>query len=368
MILHIWALHIPGSNNPTGVDVKGDEGHAAVPPVLHGQGRLRPGASSCSSTPASCSSRRTIWATRTTTFRPTRWRRRRTSCPNGISGRSTRSCAPIPGQAVGRAGDVRLDRCCSSCPGSTPRRCARATFRPIYKCFFWLLVVDVHRARLRRRRRSAGRLVVPLGQRRARSIISSTSSILLPVLGKIERPSAIAAQHRRRGAQEEGGLRTMRRDRSFPARLALAALAAGAVAIAAEPSPHPRPSSSRRIALALRGPVRHLRPRRRPARLSRSTRRSARPAIRCQLLAYRNLMELGLTENQVKGLIEDIQVPDLGDDGQPIERPARLSDRFKKPFPNEPPPRPPPTTARRRPTSASSSRRARAGRTTSMRC
>ena len=86
-----------------------------------------------------------------------------------------------------------------------------------------------------------------------------------------------------------------------------------------------------------------------------------------QLLAYRNLMELGLTENQVKGLIKDIQVPDLGDDGQPIERPARLSDRFKKPFPNTPP-RPPPTTARRRPTSASSSRRARAGRTTSMPC
>jgi cytochrome c1 len=27
-------------------------------------------------------------------------------------------------------------------------------------------------------------------------------------------------------------------------------------------------------------------------------------------------------------------VPDLGDDGQPIERPARLSDRFRKPFPN----------------------------------
>ena len=53
------------------------------------------------------------------------------------------------------------------------------------------------------------------------------------------------------------------------------------------------------------------------------------------LLAYRNLMELGLTENQVKGLIKDITVPDLNDDGQPADRPARLSDRFKKPFPNE---------------------------------
>jgi cytochrome c1 len=53
-----------------------------------------------------------------------------------------------------------------------------------------------------------------------------------------------------------------------------------------------------------------------------------------ELLAYRNLEELGLTENQVKGLIKDIQVPDLNDDGQPVERPAKLSDRFKKPFPN----------------------------------
>jgi cytochrome c1 len=53
-----------------------------------------------------------------------------------------------------------------------------------------------------------------------------------------------------------------------------------------------------------------------------------------ELLAYRNLEELGLTENQVKGLIKDIQVTDLNDDGQPVERPAKLSDRFKKPFPN----------------------------------
>jgi cytochrome c1 len=52
------------------------------------------------------------------------------------------------------------------------------------------------------------------------------------------------------------------------------------------------------------------------------------------LMAYRNLMEIGLTENQVKGLIADIQVPDIGDDGAAIERPARLSDHFKKPFAN----------------------------------
>jgi len=53
------------------------------------------------------------------------------------------------------------------------------------------------------------------------------------------------------------------------------------------------------------------------------------------LLSYRNLMELGLTEDQVKGIAAEVQVPDIGDDGSAIERPARLSDRFKKPFPNE---------------------------------
>jgi ubiquinol-cytochrome c reductase cytochrome c1 subunit len=53
------------------------------------------------------------------------------------------------------------------------------------------------------------------------------------------------------------------------------------------------------------------------------------------MLYYRNLTELGLTEDQVKGIAAEIQVPDIGDDGQPIDRPARPSDHFKKPFPNE---------------------------------
>ena len=86
------------------------------------------------------------------------------------------------------------------------------------------------------------------------------------------------------------------------------------------------------------------------------------------LLAYRNLMELGLTENQVKGLIKDIQVPDLSDDGQPIERPARLSDPLQEAVPQRGRRGRRQQRQGRRPTSASSSRRARAGRTTSTRC
>jgi cytochrome c1 len=53
------------------------------------------------------------------------------------------------------------------------------------------------------------------------------------------------------------------------------------------------------------------------------------------LLYYRNLMDLGLTENQVKGIAAEVQVPDIGDDGSAIDRPAKPSDHFKKPFANE---------------------------------
>jgi ubiquinol-cytochrome c reductase cytochrome c1 subunit len=53
------------------------------------------------------------------------------------------------------------------------------------------------------------------------------------------------------------------------------------------------------------------------------------------LVAYRNLVDLGLTEGQVKAIAAAVQVPDIGDDGSAIERPARPSDHFKKPFANE---------------------------------
>jgi ubiquinol-cytochrome c reductase cytochrome c1 subunit len=53
------------------------------------------------------------------------------------------------------------------------------------------------------------------------------------------------------------------------------------------------------------------------------------------LLYYRNLTELGLTEDQAKAIAAEAQVPALSDDGSPIERPARLSDHFQAPFPNE---------------------------------
>jgi ubiquinol-cytochrome c reductase cytochrome c1 subunit len=52
-------------------------------------------------------------------------------------------------------------------------------------------------------------------------------------------------------------------------------------------------------------------------------------------LSYRNIAALGYTEDQVKAFAAEYEVDDLDDKGQPVKRPARPSDRFVRPFPNE---------------------------------
>jgi ubiquinol-cytochrome c reductase cytochrome c1 subunit len=53
-------------------------------------------------------------------------------------------------------------------------------------------------------------------------------------------------------------------------------------------------------------------------------------------LSYRNLLEIGLSEAQVRAIAASFQVQDgPNDQGESFERPARLSDRFRSPFANE---------------------------------
>lgn len=111
--------------------------------------------------------------------------------------------------------------------------------------------------------------------------------------------------------------------------IALAALTAGAVAIAAESTVKPKhmhwhfqgPFGTYDRAAAQRG--------------FQVYKEVCAACHSLSLVAYRNLTALGLTENQVKAIAAEVQVPDIADDGSAIERPARPSDRFKKPFPNE---------------------------------
>jgi ubiquinol-cytochrome c reductase cytochrome c1 subunit len=52
-------------------------------------------------------------------------------------------------------------------------------------------------------------------------------------------------------------------------------------------------------------------------------------------LSYRDLTALGFSEDEVKAIAAQKEVPDIGDDGQPTTRQARPADKFVAPFPNE---------------------------------
>jgi ubiquinol-cytochrome c reductase cytochrome c1 subunit len=53
-------------------------------------------------------------------------------------------------------------------------------------------------------------------------------------------------------------------------------------------------------------------------------------------LSYRNLKDLGYTDDEVKAFAAEYKVTEISDDtGKPVERPARPSDKFVRPFPNE---------------------------------
>ncbi|TCZ63277.1 cytochrome c1 [Roseicella aquatilis] len=55
-----------------------------------------------------------------------------------------------------------------------------------------------------------------------------------------------------------------------------------------------------------------------------------------RLLSYRNLRELGLSDEQVRAIAADVQVVDgPNDEGEMFERAGRPSDRFRSPFANE---------------------------------
>ena len=54
-----------------------------------------------------------------------------------------------------------------------------------------------------------------------------------------------------------------------------------------------------------------------------------------RLLAYRNLKAIGYNHDEIKAFAAENSVYSLNDDGEEVERPARPSDKFVSPYPNE---------------------------------
>ena len=132
VILHIWSLHIPGSNNPTGVDVKNEKDTLPFHPFYTAKDGWFAGA--------------VLTVFIVVTFfapeypRPPRQLHPRRSALDPGAYRPRMVFLAVlrdpprlhdrlhpAREIVGRAGDVRARSCCcSSCRGSTSRRCARA--------------------------------------------------------------------------------------------------------------------------------------------------------------------------------------------------------------------------------------------------
>jgi len=54
-----------------------------------------------------------------------------------------------------------------------------------------------------------------------------------------------------------------------------------------------------------------------------------------RLLAYRNLKAIGYNDDEIKAFASENNVNTINDDGEIVERPARPSDRFVSPYPND---------------------------------
>ena len=54
-----------------------------------------------------------------------------------------------------------------------------------------------------------------------------------------------------------------------------------------------------------------------------------------RLLAYRNLKSIGYNDDEIKAFAADNSVNTINDDGEVVERPARPSDKFVSPYPND---------------------------------
>jgi ubiquinol-cytochrome c reductase cytochrome b subunit len=127
VVLHLWALHSAGQNNPVGILIPKDREKKDTLP-FHPYFTVKDGfaiilflilfAIFVFYQPNALGHADNY-------IRPTRCRRRRTSCPSGTCCPSTRSCAPSRTSSAAWWRCSAPSACCSSCPGWIRRRCAR---------------------------------------------------------------------------------------------------------------------------------------------------------------------------------------------------------------------------------------------------
>ena len=193
VVLHIWALHVVGQNNPTGIEPKSEQGHGAVHALRDGEGRLRAWSCFC------------ILFAWFVFYMPNYLGHADNYIPANPVVTPTHIVPEwyflpfyailraIPNKLARRHRAVRLDRaCCAFLPWLDTSRVRSASYRPLYRQFFWIFVAGLHRARLARLQ-AAGRR---LRDRGAHPHRSTTSSHFLdhPAAARPDRDAAAAAE------------------------------------------------------------------------------------------------------------------------------------------------------------------------------
>ena len=380
VILHIWALHIPGSNNPTGVDVKGPQDTVPFHPyytakdgfglgvflilfallrVLRAEharpsGQLHPGQPALDA-----------GAHRARMVFPAVLRD-----PAGVHLQ-----LPVdPGQAVGRDGDVRLD------PAAVLPAVARYLAGALGQ-----LPADVPQVLLGAGgRRGACSAIcgqaepntwVVLGSQICAAYYFAHFLIILPIVSRIERPlplpNSITESVLHGDEAADGSAPSASRPPEPGERQTMLRFFAPLIALSSASASSPRccsRSSSRRARRSRKPPrtssIVSPRSCSSPATArsasstgsscsaaSRCTRKSARPATRLHLVAFRDLQEIGFTEPEVKAIAKQwaTEVPSVNPEtAKPATRKAIPADHFPAPIPTRRR-RAPPTTMRCRP-------------------
>ena len=346
VVLHIWALHMVGQNNPTGVEPKAEKDTVAFTPYATVKDVFFTG--------VFCHVLRLVRvlhpelsrSSRQLHSRQSRRRRRRISSRNGTTCRSTPFCAPSRTSSLGVIALRRLDR-----PARFPALArylagALGKYRPLYRQFLLDLLRGRHRPRLSRLAAAGGRLRDHgADTHRVLFRLSCSSSCrcsacsrrrsLCPTRSQnryCAKGFPPARRRRRPRAPRPRGEPAMHARRAVIVSLAFAAFVAvpiGCAAVAQEQEAPPRQRWS------FAGPFGMYD----PQQLQRGFKIYREVCSAChslKLLAFRNLADPGgpsFTEEQAAAVAAEFKVQDgPNDQGEMFQRPGRLADHFPPPF------------------------------------
>ena len=194
VVLHVWALHVTGQTNPTGVEVKSKTDTVRLHALCDDQGRASRWSCSCSSSPSSSSTCRTISAIPTTTSSANPLKTPAHIVPEwyflpfyAILRAITFNIGPINSKLGGVLAMFGAIIVLFFVPWLDTSKVRSAVYRPWYKLFFWLFVANAIFLGWLGSRPAEG-IYVDAWRRSATLYYFGFFLVIMPLLGLIETP------------------------------------------------------------------------------------------------------------------------------------------------------------------------------------